>query len=900
MQSTNPSRTSGAASPSQLSKGAVFHKCALQVNPHGYSEAYKGQPLSGSAESHAVEMVKKAIELGISVLAITNHDCVSDIPTFRNAAASSNVTIFPGFEIETKDGIHVLCIYDPLIPDEDLKTNLNVLDITKSENGSSLSNFDFENVVNKVAAQGGITIAAHITEQKGLLHALQHTARSRAWKTSKLLAVQIRGDISDQEPGIQQILRNKNQAYARKHAASEDLAVAVINANDVVKPEYLEHPHATCRIKMSEISIEGLRQAFLDPGSRIRLNSESDQTEVRFPELSSLSWQGGFLDGLTISFNSNLNVLLGGRGAGKSTVIESIRYVMGLEPVGDEAKRTHYGMVKKVLRRGTKITLTVQQHRPTEILYRIERTIGDSPRVRDETGQEVAQTPADLLSQLEIYGQHEIGEIARSPEKLTSLLRRFVERRAEVRERKKEVGGALELNRKSLLATRTQRQRIDHRLATMPSLTEKLNQYQKAGLAERLKDQDYVIKEEGLLRSIPGRLEPFREAIRILRSELPIDQTFLSARALTELPRRKIIGRASPILERLNTALLDGVDGIESALRQAEEELSQIRSDWDAKTKDLEADFQRRLRELGRKAIDADAFLNLTREIETLRPLEREHELLKAKETEELAKRQTLLSEWQVIAQEEFKLLRKAAKKVTRELPGRLRIRVTPGGNRQPLNNLLRERVQGRLSEALETLESLPKLSARDFAQDCRQGRETIKKKYGITEHQARSLAELSEETVMEIEELDLPPTTTIQLNTARSGEKESWHTLEELSTGQKATAILLLLLLESDAPLIVDQPEDDLDNHFITESVVPRIREAKQKRQFLFSTHNANIPVLGDAELIVGLTPGSDHARIKSEHAGSIDMQAIRSLIEDLLEGGKSAFETRRRKYGF
>ena len=70
----------------------------------------------------------------------------------------------------------------------------------------------------------------------------------------------------------------------------------------------------------------------------------------------------------------------------------------------------------------------------------------------------------------------------------------------------------------------------------------------------------------------------------------------------------------------------------------------------------------------------------------------------------------------------------------------------------------------------------------------------------------------------MRIEELELAPTTKIELNTASDGEPASWHALEELSTGQKATAVLLLLLLESEATLVVDQPEDDLDNRFITD----------------------------------------------------------------------------------
>lgn len=101
-----------------------------------------------------------------------------------------------------------------------------------------------------------------------------------------------------------------------------------------------------------------------------------------------------------------------------------------------------------------------------------------------------------------------------------------------------------------------------------------------------------------------------------------------------------------------------------------------------------------------------------------------------------------------------------------------------------------------------------------------------------------------------------------------------------------------------------MDQPEDDLDNRFITEGVVPVMRQEKRRRQFVFSTHNANIPVLGDAELILGLAAtgeaGEGHAKIAPGHMGAIESRPVRELVEEILEGGKAAFEMRRSKYGF
>src|SRR5262249_40666092 len=159
--------------------------------------------------------------------------------------------------------------------------------------------------------------------------------------------------------------------------------------------------------------------------SRLRLNS--DEIPEPHIEFLAMSWEGGFLGGIKIHFNENLNALIGGRGAGKSTVIESLRYVLGLEPAGEEATLAHEGFVENVLRGGTKISLLVRSPHPRARTYTIERTVSGSPIVRDESGAILKITPSDVVPGAEIYGQHEISELTRSPEKLTLLLSRFIE-----------------------------------------------------------------------------------------------------------------------------------------------------------------------------------------------------------------------------------------------------------------------------------------------------------------------------------------------------------------------------------------------------------------------------------------------------------------------------------------
>ncbi|MBI1983894.1 MAG: phosphoesterase, partial [Acidobacteria bacterium] len=486
---------------------------------------------------------------------------------------------------------------------------------------------------------------------------------------------------------------------------------------------------------------------------------------------------------------------------------------------------------------------------------------------------------------------------------LTRLLDRFVERDESLLRRKADLRRELEKNRRSLLDTQSELHQVEERLAALPALEETLKQFREAGLEERLRQQSLLVREERVLASIPERLAPFRECLEIFKREIPIDRVFLSPKALEDLPGKEILSRANDVFAELDRDLQRLAKDLEQALQRADQGVAQVRAAWENRKKEVHAAYERILRELQKSRVDGEEFIRLRRQIEELRPMRDREKLLRRVEKEHTARRRALLAEWEDLKAEEFRRLDRAAKKVSKKLLDRVQVEVTAAGDREPLFLILRE-VGGRLSEAIDILAHVPELSLTQFVEACRAGSDVLTKTYSITAAQAERIAKAPSEILMRIEELDLPPTTAIRLNTAPAGEPPAWQALEDLSTGQKATAVLLLLLLESDAPLIVDQPEDDLDNRFITEGIVPRMRDEKQRRQFIFSTHNANIPVLGDAELIVGLSASGEaehgHARIAPEHMGSIDARPVRELVEEILEGGKEAFEMRRRKYGY
>lgn len=118
---------------------------------------------------------------------------------------------------------------------------------------------------------------------------------------------------------------------------------------------------------------------------------------------------------------------------------------------------------------------------------------------------------------------------------------------------------------------------------------------------------------------------------------------------------------------------------------------------------------------------------------------------------------------------------------------------------------------------------------------------------------------------------------------------------LGQLSKGQMATALLPLILRDAGYPLIVDQPEDDLDNAFVFHNLIERIKSLSARRQLIFVTHNANIPVLGDAAQVLVMEMEGPRRALPCR---SGNVEEMKTDIIRILEGGKEAFKTRHQRY--
>jgi ABC-type lipoprotein export system ATPase subunit len=878
---------------------AQFWKCALQVNPADYI-AYRGTDHGITEAQYNRELVDIALENNIKVVGLANHGNVDGVDAIRTLMSDRGIIVFPGFEIASTEKVHFVCLFPEDTSKDRLNRYLGALGLTDPANGVWPSDLGGNDLLQKVEELGGFVYAAHCTGANGILRQkLVHV-----WRNPLLKAAQIPGTLDDlkkeDENGYRQILVNKDIAYKR------DLPMGLINAKDVAWPSDLTNPKASCLIKMTKPCFASFKLAFQDPESRVRLTS--DIVEKYYSRIERLKITGGYLDGVEIDFSEHLNAVIGGRGTGKSTLLECIRYTLGLHPIGKNAQRQHDEIIRENLGKfKARVELVIRSSKMNGKRFTIARRYGESTSVRDKTGFPSTFTPADLLPEIEIYGQNEIYEIAQDKASQRKMLGRFLEPGRDDNEAKIQLTlKKLAVNRQKLLAAQDKVAVIEDEVARLPKLEEQAGQFKNLGLEDKLKIVPFLETERRLLKRI---LEEeganLDQAFQAVRDSLP-DTAFLSEASLEKLPHAGSLRRMKTALDALRMdaeTLLSQWQSKYAAAKTNIEILSQELNDGiqqeegilEKTFKDLPSSEGKTGQQIGVE------FQNLMRDIEQIRPKKIVLENHKKLGAELQKQRQTILDELSATRAERSAQFSRSLRKLNTRLDGKLRLEVNAESDRKPvIDFLLRCRLEGVGEARLAWVKEAEDFSPVKLAQMIRQGPDSLRNAdWGVTPTVAESLARLSPDRILELEELELPDLINIELNTAHEGQ-ENFRPLDKLSTGQQCTAILHLLLLQNPDPLIMDQPEDNLDNAFIADRIAVELRSAKITRQFIFATHNANIPVFGDAEWIGVFEAAEGQARMPLEDQGAIDVVRVKDKAAVILEGGRAAFNQRKAKYGF
>ncbi|MEW6048018.1 MAG: ABC transporter ATP-binding protein, partial [Bacillota bacterium] len=425
--------------------------------------------------------------------------------------------------------------------------------------------------------------------------------------------------------------------------------------------------------------------------------------------------------------------------------------------------------------------------------------------------------------------------------------------------------------------------------------------YRREGLVEKLREAILLSQDEERLKRMKSSVEQafslWSASKERLQSQL-MQGLILAGQA--ESVNKAILQKAADEITGLRDRLMGLVSEGEEHFRTAISALSALAVRWGQERQTVDEVIERVKQELGVHRLDPERLDELVREQTRLRGRLQEVEAFERDKEAKLRIRRGLLRQYRDIRHDIFELRRSEAEEITKKIGGSVKVRVDYKGQTEAFVDRLVSFFQGSGVDR-KTLEGICHREGRNvdgqaIAEAAEKGAAELEKQFGLTPARANQVASWLNAQPERLFELQLlSPDDRVDILMTVDG---SDLPLEWLSGGQRATAMLLLILAQADRLLIIDQPEDDLDNRFIYEDIVKILRGAKAKRQIVVATHNPNIPVLGDAELIVAMDVREGKAGILAQ--GAVDLLEVRDAVKRIMEGGEDAFRRRAEKYGW
>ncbi|WP_051483950.1 TrlF family AAA-like ATPase [Campylobacter ureolyticus] len=855
-------------------KYAQYYKCALQVNPSAYSQ-YRGKVKMDESE-YNTQILNICKEENIRVVGLADHGSVERAKDLRKLLTDNDILVFPGFEISTAEKIHIVCLFSPETDANELNRILGQLGMPEIKNGTEKSNLSCVDIAKKIAENDGFWYAAHITSDNGILKLgqLQHV-----WTNELLVAAQIPDSEEKIDPNYKNIIKNKEPQYKRKNV------VAYINAKDICDPMDLKLETATSLIKMSELNFDSFKSAFTDPTSRIKLNSSIKTTYKSY--ISQICVKGGYLDGLELYFSYELNTIIGGRGTGKSTLITFIRYVLGNYSYDKELEKEIEDMIKNNLGTSGEINIYLSSYSLNGQKYKLVKRYNQNTIVFNEDGSLSELTVTELLPKIEIYGQNELIDAIKSSETITNIVKRLIKIDENILKEKKMFYKELKDNTQKIISINEEINKLGEELGALPKIIERLSKYNEIGFEEKLKPIVELEKENSYIESLISNISSYKTDVE--KINFIADQSSDSTEFYIEMKNQ---------VKAFNDKLLKYEENIKNEFKNLIVDSNRIKEMWIEHKNNKESEFSKLISQIediqDKSNIEVvEDYRNLVSIVENSRPNKEKEEILLSKKKELLEKRKSILEKCKEANSKYSRDLEKKVAKINKnKFDNKIKVIAYPIQNKEKLLTKLKK-IEGIGDKSITGISEFEGFDCITFVENMTKKPDELSEIYSITKNTSSKILTMEENSLYEIEEMQLDDITEIALNV-----NGNFKNMRNLSKGQQCTALLNILLVENTDPLIIDQPEDNLDNSFIAESFVDSIRKFKSDRQYIFATHNANIPVFGDAELIVTLTEEDGKGKVIESGIGSIDSKNVKQHVIKLLEGGKEAFEIREKKY--
>jgi ABC-type lipoprotein export system ATPase subunit len=636
-------------------------------------------------------------------------------------------------------------------------------------------------------------------------------------------------------------------------------------------------------------TLEGLRQAFLVPETRVALPETlradwGHVNRLRFlanpsstwPRLTQVSINGGFHDSLDLALAPGLTAVIGGKGTGKSALVEILRYVLDVGRPPDTAAQ---GNRERNFAANAEARVGFIDAEGEG--YEVERS-GDGTQSRLLRAGLPTNVPPNRRAKVTMFGQRELHDLS-NPDRI----RDFVARAADDDWRRliseeETILGVLRNQGWELGRLEDEVEQIDSAEAELADLQDKLNVAKERGVGGLLKQLGALGAKQRQGENALAWPASIREKVDDLRSELPPP----------EVPDSAVLSDVKRVIDELGRHLTSTLSGCRPLIESAIVAMQDASTAWSEEIADEKRLIQAQLADAGiHNAGDLDRMQRRAEELQSwLSSLPDKRSRLDVVNRE----RVTRLTRLSAVKRKKSRVLESASRELSERTGARVRLVFQALAQRSDLTDRLEQAVRGQ-SVQRNQLEQVAKTAPIDIGVALRSGVAAIVA-LGCTQTTATKLFQSSPSAKRTIEEADTPDLIAVEIDLGAPG-AEAWTSVAEASPGQRTTALLELALVGGNEPLVIDQPEDDLDNRYIYEEVVVTLREVCRQRQVVVVTHNANIPILGDAELVIAFDAVADRAKLLAY--GGLEDPTVAEHARHILEGGDEAFKARQRRYG-
>lgn len=929
-----------------MDKGAHFYCCDFQIHTPRDRQWHGEVAVSDEERNeYAEEFISKCRELGINAVAITDHHDVAFIDYIRVAAANEKdsegntlppedrLVVFPGVELTLGIPCQALLIFDSNLPRDALNMALTRLGISPAPDSEAkcavhgrlddIPNFNTLHELLDTLIKGRYIVIPNVSD--GSTGTLLRHGLSTHYKTMPCVGGYLDGSLGDVSTGKKNIIEGRTAEYGHK-------PIGVFQTSDNRYRDFRDLGRAVTYVKWANPTAEALRQACLARKSRI----SQERPLIPLTAITSISVSNSsFMGPINVDFNRQYNAIIGGRGTGKSTLLEYMRWALCDEMVSllDEEGLPSYQRKRENLIRNTLTSLgsNVQVDFVVNDVPHSVRRDSSTNQLLLRIGREKYEpcTEPDIRSVLPIqaYSQKQLSSVGTRLEELQRFIRMPVVKQLDQMDQEQaELASEMRTTYSQLLQKRLLQRAVadDERLLQSISQQTLALRKQLTGISEDeqtiMAQYDLYMREgeiiDGHRRDISNVASKTNAAVssidqisdRVDYESLPNQDLLLTLR--TEM--NQLLSQVKGKIQE-SSAMIDTFLGTDSQYTKAIRSLQTKHDVFLAKYEDAKE--------------KSSVHESIVRQ---LGQLEEQQKEARARIQEGkvgligIGDPETAFSElhrrWFEVIERRATLLQQQCNNLTRLSDKQIRASLRKGVIVRPALDKLRlsitgSRITGSKIDGLGRVISLSENPLQQY-QSVLDELELL----ATYNPDAPSAGQLPATPILSSSDLNrndiermagkLNPESWLELCLTRLDDEpvfeyrvreDDYISFQNASAGQQATSLLWTLLNQDGPPLVIDQPEDDLDNQVMLR-IAEKIWDSKKHRQLLFTSHNANIVVNGDAELVIccdyRVSGQQSSGDVKLQ--GAIDINEVRDEITRVMEGGEEAFKLRKEKYGF